>query len=142
MARSDLLISLVKAGTSGDATTFRKVVDAIIAEERGKKHDVLADRLADAATPIKSNGHASQRTMPSAPQIANDLFFEKTPRCSCEDLVLPEDVSIAVKELVEEQHRHDVLRSYGLEPRNRILLAGEPGNGKTSLGACLRIPPR
>ena len=37
------------------------------------------------------------------------------------------------KELVEEHYRSDLLRSYGLEPRNRILLTGAPGTGKTSL---------
>src|SRR5262249_50918218 len=31
------------------------------------------------------------------------------------------------------QHRVEILRSYGLEPRHRVLLAGAPGNGKTSL---------
>jgi len=133
MARSDLLINLVKAGASGDSASFRKAIDSIIAEERGKKHDVLADRLTEAAAPAKNNGHFSPKAQPYALPIANDLYFEKTPRRSLEDLVLPEEVSLLIKELIEEQHRHDILRSYGLEPRNRILLAGEPGNGKTSL---------
>ena len=37
MARSDLLLSLVKAGTSGDQTLFRKVVESLIAEECGEE---------------------------------------------------------------------------------------------------------
>ena len=44
MARSDLLVSLVKAGSSGDATGARSVAEAIIAEERAKRHNVLAER--------------------------------------------------------------------------------------------------
>src|SRR5277367_2051729 len=44
MARSDLLINLVKAGALGDQSLFRKTVEAVIAEERGKNHTVLADR--------------------------------------------------------------------------------------------------
>lgn len=52
-------------------------------------------------------------------------------------MVLPEPVLIGCHELIEEQHRRDILRSYNLEPRNRVLLAGEPGNGKTTLAEAL-----
>jgi hypothetical protein len=63
---------------------------------------------------------------------------EIVPRKSFQDLkdlVLPPSVRQACHrgELVEEQHRADLIRSHGIEPRNRILLVGEPGNGKTSL---------
>src|SRR6202035_1103792 len=43
----------------------------------------------------------------------------------------------AVDELVQEHHRSDLLRSYNLQPRNRLLLTGSPGNGKTSLAEAL-----
>ena len=38
-----------------------------------------------------------------------------------------------VDNIVEEQMRADLLRSYNIEPRNRVMLIGPPGNGKTSL---------
>jgi len=38
MARADLLVDLVRSGMGGDKVRFRKVVEAIIAEERAKKH--------------------------------------------------------------------------------------------------------
>jgi SpoVK/Ycf46/Vps4 family AAA+-type ATPase len=135
MARSDLLIKLVKAGTLGDQSLFRKTVEAVIAEERGKNHTVLADRLADAASSVRNNGHPKNQPclFPVQAGIANDLFFETTPQRALEDLVLTEATRDACRELIEEQHRQSLLRSYNLEPRNRVLLAGEPGNGKTSL---------
>jgi SpoVK/Ycf46/Vps4 family AAA+-type ATPase len=137
MARSDLLIKLVKAGASGDQPLFRKTVEAVIAEERGKNHGVLADRLTEAATSGRGNGRQSPQANLTFPSPALDLFVEMTPRRSFEDLILPENVVAACHELVEEQHRHDLLRSYDLQPRNRVLLAGEPGNGKTSLAEAL-----
>lgn len=138
MARSDLLLSLVRAGTSGDSILFRKTVEALIAEERGKKHDVLADRLATflqapaPSHPPPLNGQQNGYLAGTARQ-SHELWAERTPRCGFESLLLPEAVEQACRELVEEHQRADLLRSYNLVPRNRVLLAGAPGNGKTSL---------
>lgn len=137
MARSDLLLNLVKAGSSGDSTLFHKTVEALIAEERGKKHDVLADRLASfLLTPSAhlphSNGHQNGH-LNGAVKAPSELWIERTPRRGFEDLILPETVEQACRDLVEEHHRADLLRSYNLVPRNRVLLAGVPGNGKTTL---------
>lgn len=131
MARSDLLLSLVRAGMGGDLALFRKAVEALVAEERGKKHDVLADRL---ASYLETNGHRapSNGSLPAV-YAHQDLWFERTPERSLSDLILPEPVERAIRDLIEEHQRVDLLRTYNLAPRNRILLAGEPGNGKTSL---------
>lgn len=135
MARSDLLISLVKAGTTGDEATFRKVVESLIAEERSKKHGVLAERLNEL---LQRNGsNAVYRHAASRSGTVHDLCLERTPVRTIGDLILPEHVQSACQELVEEHHRADILRSFGLSPRNRVLLAGAPGNGKTSLAEAL-----
>jgi AAA+ superfamily predicted ATPase len=133
MARSDLLISLVKAGVAGDQFLFRKVVEALIAEERGKHHDILADRLAEH---LQSNGQIPglNGTLGHA---VSDLWFERIPQRGLDEFILPEGVRQACREVIEEHHRIDMLRSHHLVPRNRILLAGEPGNGKTSLAEAL-----
>lgn len=134
MARADLLINLVKAGSKGDSPSFRKTVEALISEERAKKHHVLADRLTDY---LLVNGGSASKTIPLVDSKVQNLFDEISPRKSLGDLMLPKSVSDICSELVEEQHRADLLRSYNLEPRNRVLLAGPPGNGKTSLAEAL-----
>jgi len=45
MARADLLIQLVHSGIKGDKISFKKTVEAIIAEERSKQHKALAGKL-------------------------------------------------------------------------------------------------
>ncbi|KAE8561048.1 MULTISPECIES: AAA family ATPase [Paenibacillus] len=129
MARADLLISLVNAGSSGDTKLFQRTVEALIAEERSKQHHVLAERLEES---LKSRSVVKETTSFINDGI-RDLLYEQTPYKPLRELILNEIVLEACHELVEEQHRAELLQSYGLEPRNRILLIGPPGNGKTSL---------
>ena len=136
MARSDLLVSLVRAGAQGDNEELASTVEAIIAEERAKQHNILADRLARA---LRSNG-AARRTGFLAPQAAaraRDYVIETTPQKRLEDLFLPPLCERACRAFIEEQQRADLLRSQSLEPRHRVLLVGPPGNGKTSLAEAL-----
>jgi SpoVK/Ycf46/Vps4 family AAA+-type ATPase len=136
MARSDLLVSLVKAGTVGDRKGVRSVAEAIIAEERAKQHTVLAERLTQA---ISTNGSAAHSLpMPTDPYSrGRDFIAEIVPRRQISELILSEVTRSAVDQLVEEQLRADLLRAHGLEPRHRILLVGPPGTGKTTLAEAI-----
>ena len=133
MARADLLLKLVAAGSKGDQALFRQAAEAIISEERRKHHSVLADRL----TACLSEKNAVQQISTRFEPEAREFFHVSTPRRRLADIFLPEPVSAAARELVEEQQRADLLRSYNMDPRHRILLTGPPGNGKTSFAEAL-----
>ncbi len=138
MARSDLLITLVKASTSGDRKTVRSAVEAMIAEERSRQHNVLADRLSNALTEPGQGANGAGGVVLAGPTPkGRDYLSELSPRRRLADLALAKDTRAVVGELIEEQLRADLLRANGLEPRHRILLQGPPGNGKTSLAEAI-----
>lgn len=143
MAQADTLVALVKAANSGDQPSFRKSTEALIQEERGKGHRILADRLEKA---LRASAHQTtlfQSAMPTARHTQaggvapRDLVAELTPERSMESLVLADNIREQLREVVEEQHRTELLHAHGLSPRHRILLAGPPGNGKTSVAEAL-----
>ncbi len=136
MPRADLIVKLVKAGSEGDTKLLHSTVEALAAEERAKNHHLLADKLV-------SNLQPAQRNL-SAPNVVRSydaghggLLYDVNPVKGLGDLLLEDDTVVAVREVIEEQHRRDLLGSYGIEPRHRILLAGAPGNGKTSLAEAI-----
>jgi len=138
MARSDLLISLVKAGRHSPDPRFKSTVEALIADERARQHTSFADQLSLALV----NGSAAQAATAISqpivtPQLLGELVYEVAPERSLAELVLPKTVREECNQLVEEHQRKDLLQSYGLAPRHRVLLVGPPGNGKTSVAHAL-----
>ncbi|MDR1188978.1 MAG: ATP-binding protein [Bifidobacteriaceae bacterium] len=129
MARADLVLDLVDAERHGDRERFKALVESLIAEERANQHHLLADRLSEIIT---TTGERSRAVRGDHASAVRDLVLEVVPDKHLDDLVLKPHARRVLSEVVEEQQRSELLRSYGLEPRNRLVLCGPPGNGKTS----------
>ena len=108
MARADLLLDLVEAERRGDRERFKNLVESVIAEERANQHHLLADRLSQLITttgrePVRDDKAAAIR----------DLVHEVVPNRRLSELELAPVPRRVVAELIEEQKRADLLRSYG-----------------------------
>ncbi|WP_321862759.1 AAA family ATPase [Burkholderia cenocepacia] len=146
MARSDLIVNLVRASALGDQKIIRGTVEALVAEERAKNHHLLAEKISDiyestrkkmSKTPLSrfDDVAAAQAELKfnSNSSDLSELLHELHPTDGLDNLFLDAFVRESCRELITEQLNSDLLRNHAVEPRNRIVLSGPPGNGKTSL---------
>ncbi|MET4739464.1 SpoVK/Ycf46/Vps4 family AAA+-type ATPase [Bradyrhizobium japonicum] len=112
---------------------LQSTVEALAADERAKRHTILADQLTRALAAPSPSRVFSGGGGSGARDGGLEFLSERVPQLSLASLHLRAVVRSSLMDLVEEQIRADLLRSHGLEPRHRLLLAGPPGNGKTSV---------
>ena len=134
MPRADLLVNLIKAATKGDQSSIRRISENIIAEERENRHHILADRIVSV---VQENGKSPHRPGRMLENGISHLLYHRVPERRLTDIVLSGHNKTLIEEITEEHHRTELLKSYGLTPRNRIMLIGHPGNGKTTLAEAL-----
>ena len=138
MARADLLKKLIESSLSGNNELLKKTVQAIIAEEKSKQHEILASELEKLLTIYNHPEIKKQFAIQSNnSKEVQSLVSEITPRTDFKDLFLTEELVQTINRYILEYHRRDLLRSYNIEPRNRLLFTGSPGNGKTSLAEAI-----
>lgn len=135
MARSELVIELVKAALTQDSSRVKMLAESIVSEERQKEHHFVADQLASVISQSGSKVGDTKNNPQSS--LSNDsagsVVWWKKAEAKLSDIVLPEPQRQEIIELIREQVHAQELIECGVEPRSRVLLKGAPGNGKTML---------
>jgi len=132
MASGKLLRQLIKSGSEGNLDAFRSVSEEVIREERAKQHHLLANDLEKILygrpRPYRNIG---ENNVPSDKERSLPLLAMKEPTRRLEDVVLSDENRSQFDEILSEHHHEDLLRSYGMEPADKLLFCGPPGCGKT-----------
>lgn len=71
--------------------------------------------------------------------MGNRYLTELDTEIKLEDLWLEDGLKAEIADFIEEQKMEKELLNAGLKPRNKLLLAGPPGNGKTSVAQAIAI---
>jgi len=134
MAGRDLK-QLFRAFNEGDELAFRRAAQVIIQEEESKHHLALARDLRRILGAQATTSGSLALAMPEPPSDRDGgwpLADVREPRRSLEDLIVPQVVEGSLRHLCDEVVRWDDLDAAGIPRRQRVLLYGPPGCGKSS----------
>lgn len=138
--KAELIKRLVKAIFSEDIVSLKKIAHVIIQEERKLGHNVLADSLENITVTEKPrfsiyddkpNNGGGFSSLPTSKRT-NSPLVSFVPREQLKHhMVLPTDVETRLQSIEKEYSAKERLSKYNLTPKQKILLYGPPGCGKT-----------
>ena len=135
MATAHQIKALLKSHTRGDDEHFLTVAFQIAANEARKGHTALAQeikKLVDEAQSRRSSRASSNFMVMARPQGDLENLLEVVePSVRLAQLVVPQTLRQRLNRIVREQKNFNKLREHFLRPRQKILLLGPPGCGKT-----------
>ncbi len=131
---------MIAAYGERDDLRFRRAAQAIIKEEEAKKHTVLARELR-AVLAVNAGVGAAEMPLTPEPPVDRDsslpLARVEHSQRYLSDLVLDSESSDSFTRLINEVRNWPTLDAANLPRRNRLLLSGPPGCGKTSAVAAI-----
>jgi len=132
---SEKLIKLFEVFVKKDNDTFYKIAWEIVEEEKRKKHHLLAAQLKRILT--ERSGASNINHTQQIPPIPRDnekgfrLLDVKKFFLDWDDVILSKNTEGALNQIVKELENEDILATYGLKPKRKVLFYGPPGTGKT-----------
>jgi SpoVK/Ycf46/Vps4 family AAA+-type ATPase len=138
MAATRQILELLRSHVEGDEDRFRTAALQLAANEARQGHDDLAKEIQR----LVEQSQALVRPAESAQAVNSVPFFRAQgelagllemvqPSVGLNQLILSPALEVRLRRVVKEQQQFSRLREHGLRPRQRLLLLGPPGCGKT-----------
>ncbi|MEG0693131.1 MAG: ATP-binding protein, partial [Oscillospiraceae bacterium] len=127
MATIEQIKTLIKTHFENNDEKFKSTALQIAAHEAKIGHPSSAREIKDIIQSPKFNAQRKLMKFPSK----IDTLEQRIDSVSIKDLVLTDDLLSRINRLLVEYKKKNLLRKNGLKNRNKILLIGEPGTGKT-----------
>jgi SpoVK/Ycf46/Vps4 family AAA+-type ATPase len=137
MAAARQIIELLRSHVEGDDERFRTAALQMAANEARQGHNEFAEEiqklLASASYELKEQSKQISNAIPffRAPGELAGLLDVVNPTVGLNNLVLSTELQRRLRRIIKEQSHFGQLREHGLRARQRLLLLGPPGCGKT-----------
>lgn len=139
MATAEQVKALVRSIKDNDERRFYRIALQIAASATKKGQARYASDL----TELIENGLKAFNKENIPPKLAEpkgelaDLMYVVYPEKRLSGLMLSGELEAKVKRIIFEQNQRGKLLSHSLKPKSKILLAGDPGTGKTLTASVL-----
>nr|WP_249176119.1 ATP-binding protein [Bacillus paralicheniformis] len=123
---------LIKSHFENDEDRFKTLVLQLAAYEAKNGHQSFARDIRDLVekSKVKTNVIPFNRKL-------DDLIITDLSEKKLLELVVSKDIKSRIERILLEYWQKDKLKKHGLKNRRKILLAGEPGTGKTLTASVL-----
>ncbi len=129
MPKTNDVLLLIRAIGQRNYEQAKRTVEMMITNERGNNREQVAKSLERALNQWPN--------MIELPRAISNLVYAEEPQRDMDSVYLSPTLSAEIALFLNEWAKSEEIISAGLPIRNKILLAGPPGNGKTSLAEAM-----
>ncbi|MDF2499343.1 MAG: family ATPase [Anaerosporomusa subterranea] len=133
MPKIDDVSGLIRAVGNRDFDKAKQYVEVMIANERKGGRVGAATQLEHS---LRSWGDNNSKLIELPHNIKSSLYQPAVIK-DISEVCIVDSVFRAVDSFLHERKNSEILKNAGLSPQNRIMLAGPPGNGKTTLAGAI-----